>query len=299
MSESQAPSVSVIVCTRNRSQSLSRTLQSLRDLDISSPSGFELLIVDNSSTDDTMDVVKRFSATMPFDTLYVLESLKGLSHARNRGIRESSGDLIMFTDDDCLVDADWVKNAVTFFGNDMMKLVGGKVDLHNKDHLPLTVKESPFSEMLASPGLSFGFMHGANMAFGREIVRRIGVFDVRFGAGSKIQSAEDTEYVYRASTHGIPVMYEPSLRVRHDHGRNKLSEGYVIMRGYAVGNGALLMKYVLRGDFTLVRTVYWDFRSALRGWRADRKLWWLPLSKIGVVSGAARFILQERSKSAE
>lgn len=299
MPEPQPTSVSVVICTRNRSASLSRTLQSLRGLDLSLPSGLELLVIDNASTDDTRETVLEFSREAPFKVAYFFEELRGLSHARNRGLKEASGDLIMFTDDDCLVDADWVKNAVLFFGGDLLKLVGGRVDLHNPDHLTLSTKPSPFPETLSSPGSLLGFLHGANMAFGREVARRIGLFDVRFGAGSTLQSAEDVEYVYRASTHGIPVMYEPSIRVRHDHGRSEAKEEYVIRRGYSVGAGAMLMKYILNGDFKLFKPVYWDARSSLRDWWTDRRLWRPPLSKVGLAIGAARFLMHARSRNAE
>lgn len=225
-------------------------------LDTSAASGFELVVVDNSSTDGTKGVVSKFAASAPFKVVYVSEEAKGLSHARNRGLKESSGDPIMFTDDDCLVDADWVKNAVGLFAGDPMKLVGGRVDLYNDAHLPITIKPSPTPDTLSSPGFLLGFIHGTNLAFGRGVTEEIGVFDVRLGAGTNLQSAEDTEYIYRAFKRGIPVLYEPGLRVLHDHGRTGPKEEYALMRAYAVGAGAMLAKYVLRGNFDLMRPIY-------------------------------------------
>lgn len=277
---------------------MSRTLDRLRDLAIPPSTEFELLVVDNASSDDTRAVVLDFAAGAHFRTRYVLETVKGLSQARNRGLGESSGELILFTDDDCLVDENWISNAVSLFSGDMVKVVGGRVDLHNRDHLPHSIKESPVAETLSSCSLVLGFIHGANMAFGREVVRRIGVFDVRFGAGTGLQSAEDSEYVYRACRNGIPVLYDPSLRVSHDHGRSGAGDHFAIMRGYSVGLGAVLMKYAVKGDFGLVRTAYWDLKSALRGWRADRRQWRWPLSRIGFVIGAARFLARRGSGSA-
>lgn len=299
MSPPRSISVSVIICTRNRCEALARTLASVKRLDISAASGFELVVVDNASADDTKGVVSGFAASAPFEVVYVLERGKGLSHARNRGLKESSGDLIMFTDDDCLVDSAWVRNAVHVFAGDAMKLVGGRIDLYNDAHLPITIKPSPTPDTLSSPGSLLGFVHGANLAFGRGVMERIGVFDVRLGAGTDLQSAEDTEYVYRAFKHGIPVLYEPGLKVFHDHGRTGLIEEYALLRGYAVGEGAMLAKHVLRGNFDLVKPLYWDVRAALRGWKADRTRWRWPLSKIGLAVGVARYLLRARLKSAE
>lgn len=283
-------SVSAIICTRNRASSLKRTLLAMSAVDLDGVDDFELLIIDNGSADQTKDVAEAFVKTAPFRVEYLLEKTSGLSFARNRGLAAARGNLIMFTDDDCFVEPDWVKVAVGIFAGDLLRLVGGRVELFNKDHLSLVTKTLPTRETMASLGQLFGFLHGANMAFGRAVMDRIGLFDVRLGAGTRLQAAEDIDFVCRAFINGVPVTYEPALIVHHDHGRSGDEEAYRMMRGYSIGAGAMLVKHLFAGRTDLLKPNYWDCLSALRGWRADRRNWRWPLSKIGLVNGAFKYL---------
>src|SRR5262245_54910979 len=97
--------LSLCICTYNRNESLRRTLDSvrcMRGLDMLA----ELLIIDNNSTDATAETAEAFIRELPIRR--VLERAQGLSHARNRAIREFRGDLLLFTDDDVLLDANWL-----------------------------------------------------------------------------------------------------------------------------------------------------------------------------------------------
>jgi glycosyltransferase involved in cell wall biosynthesis len=290
--------VSAIICTRNRSLSLSRALRSMSALELDDVAGFELFVVDNGSTDGTRRVVNDFAATAHFHVNYVFEPRTGLSFARNRGLTAATGDLIMFTDDDCLVAPGWVTTAARVFAHDLLQIVAGRVELFDETQPSLVKKTSTRRETLASPGQLFGFVHGANFAFGRCVVERIGLFDVRFGAGTRLCSAEDTEFVYRALIHGVPVTYEPTLIIHHDHGRTGEREAYRQARGYAIGMGAMLAKDLSAGRTDLIKPIYWDFCSALRGWWADWKSWRWPLAKTALVAGVVRYLLQASWKKA-
>jgi glycosyltransferase involved in cell wall biosynthesis len=284
--------VSAIICTRNREAALARSLEALTTLDIETDTRFELVVVDNASSDDTQDIVSNFIQTAPFPVRYVLETRPGLSAARNRGLASASGDLIMFTDDDCLVAADWVTVALRLFKNNPLQVVGGRVDLFNKDHLPLTIKSSPVRETLHSANGLFGFLLGANMAFGRVVVEKIGIFDELLGAGTPLHAGEETDFVFRAFTDGIQVTYDPSLRVLHDHGRTGEAAYYKLMTGYSIGTGGLLAKWLLRGDTKLVKPLYWDIRSSIQSWRSGRQSWRLPLLKMAFIGGAWRYFFR-------
>ena len=96
--------ISIIICTYNRSESLKRTLQSLKEMSVSDDIEWELLIVDNNSTDNTREAVNDFTKTSGLNCRYVFESKQGLSNARNRGVKEACGEIIAFTDDDVIVD---------------------------------------------------------------------------------------------------------------------------------------------------------------------------------------------------
>jgi glycosyltransferase involved in cell wall biosynthesis len=98
--------VSVIICTRNRDQSLRRTLESLRRLEIVPGTRWEVIVVDNGSKDTTADVVESFTGVLPVRR--VLEDVPGLSVARNKGVSEAKGEFIVWTDDDVEVDKGWL-----------------------------------------------------------------------------------------------------------------------------------------------------------------------------------------------
>src|SRR5688500_3500637 len=94
--------VTVIICTRNRADQLRRTLESAAAVDTPEHVSWELLVVDNGSTDHTPEVVESFSGRLPIRR--VSEPEAGLSNARNRGVAEAKGDYICWTDDDVLID---------------------------------------------------------------------------------------------------------------------------------------------------------------------------------------------------
>jgi glycosyltransferase involved in cell wall biosynthesis len=271
-------------------ESLTATIMSLFQLDVVDIPNFQLVIVDNGSTDDTGWRASEMIKVAPFPVTLVLENRLGLSAARNRGIEVATGDLILFTDDDCLVTVDWAKTAANLFSDGLLKIIGGRVELYNKDDLPLAIKTSLVREELTSIDRLFGFLHGANMAFGRAVVDRLGTFDTRLGAGTYLRSAEDAEFVYRAIKNGIPVIYEPTLIVHHNHGRSGSKVWYRAVRDHAIGAGAMMMKYLMVGQTDLLRPIFWDFQSALRRWRRDPKEWRWVLAKRGLFEGAFRFI---------
>jgi glycosyltransferase involved in cell wall biosynthesis len=98
---------SVVICTRNRAASLSRTLASLVEAAELVNDLWELIVVDNGSTDDTLAIVEAFSDKLPIR--WVFEPEAGLSRARNAGVRVSKGDFVLWTDDDVLVDRNWLR----------------------------------------------------------------------------------------------------------------------------------------------------------------------------------------------
>ena len=253
---------------------------------------FELLVVDNGSTDDTSRVMHEFADKAPFSVVCLCEPRAGLSFARNRGLAAATGELIMFTDDDCLVAPNWVQAALEIFGDNPLRVVGGRVELFDQRQPSPVVRLGSECETLKSLGSLFGFMHGANMSLGRAVVDGVGIFDVRLGAGTPLRSAEDAEFVYRAFIHSIPVTYEPTSLVHHDHGRTEVRDAYRQQRGYSIGMGAMTMKHLLKGRTDLVKPIYWVFRSAFHAWAVDRTAWRRPLATMALLTGAIQYIVQ-------
>jgi GT2 family glycosyltransferase len=202
----------------------------------------------------------------------------------------ATGDILLFTDDDCLVAADWALRASDCFGSTLMQVVGGRIELANPTDLEITIRTSPEPETLRSANDLLGFMHGANFAVGRPALDRIGRFDPVFGAGTWLRSAEDSDFIYRAFVLGLPVRYEPGFVVRHDHGRSGRHDRTKLERAYCTGNGALLAKALLEGRGDLVRPIYWGCREALRAWKAHPADWRVLWPKVSLLTGFLRFM---------
>src|SRR5574341_2283004 len=119
--------ISVIVCTYNRSRILKRMLKSFFLQDCRDAINYELIVVDNNSTDDTRTVVSEF---MHSPTVrYVFEGKQGLSVARNRGVAESNGEFVSFLDDDVIVDKTWLKKLQICCDETKADVVGGRIYL--------------------------------------------------------------------------------------------------------------------------------------------------------------------------
>ena len=120
--------ISVIICTYNREKFLPKALASLTEQTVG-PNVYEIVIVNNNSTDNTEQISKEFIATHPeLNIKYVVETQKGLSSARNRGIIESSSELIAFIDDDAEVEKNYLETAINFFNeHPTVSAMGGKV----------------------------------------------------------------------------------------------------------------------------------------------------------------------------
>ncbi len=267
---------SVILCTRNRAAKLPQALDSLSRMEPPEGGAVEVLIVDNGSTDETREAAERYRAAHPGRFSYLFEPARGKSAALNRGVQEARGEILLFTDDDCVVDELWAAAAAAEFEHDPdLAVLGGRVELF--DTRDADVSTVPFRErcVVACPTgiLLTPYVIGCNMAIRRGVFDRIGGFDLRMGPGSRVGLvAEDTDLVYRAFRHGFKVAYAPSMRVRHDHGRRSSAELTSLLGAYAAGRGALYLKHILRGDVTALKVAWWELSGTLRALRRSLRL---------------------------
>lgn len=231
----QAIDVSVVLCTRNRAVELDRTLAAFGR--ISTEAQWQLVLVDNGSTDATAQVIEGWAAQGSLPLVPVFEPRKGLARARNAGLRRAEGDIIAFTDDDCYPSPDFVDAWIAVFQDPTLGFAGGRIELFDSTDIPVTIRTETAPEDFAPyhyihPGMIFG----ASMAFRRSAILRLGIFDERLGAGTRIPGGEDCEYVQRASDCGLKGGYRPQPLVWHHHGR-KSQDHLPLLRGYAIGTG--------------------------------------------------------------
>jgi hypothetical protein len=236
--------LSLIICTRNRCGQLVRCFETIQRLKFERP--WELIIVDNGSTDATAVVIQEFIKAAPFPIRHVSEPKLGLGNARNAGLVAASGEILAFTDDDCYPAPDFLSCVWSAFQDPSLGYVTGRILLHDPADLPVATNDS--TTPITICGKSFinpGGVQGANMAFRRAVLGEIGGFDPLFGAGS-LFPAEDLDAAGRASAIGWKGQYRPEIIVRHHHGR-KVSDAALSWKFYGLGTGACYMKLLLRG----------------------------------------------------
>ena len=225
--------VTVIICTYNRSSSLLQSLESLREMRIPSGLLWELIIVDNNSTDDTQSMTEKFASASGLPIRYVKELNQGLSFARNRGIREARGEIVTFTDDDVTVDQEWIPNIFKEFSVNNAACIGGKI---------LPVWEIPKPNWLREDllgcialldlgdekiRLSSPTIWGANLSYRAEIFQKYGLFDTTLGhAGGKLYGGEEVEYNSKLLESGENIFYCPSVVVKHHISKNRMKKSY-------------------------------------------------------------------------
>jgi glucosyl-dolichyl phosphate glucuronosyltransferase len=226
----RATSVSVIVCTYNRAASLGRTLQSLNEMSVTHAEDCELIVVDNNSSDSTKACVEKFKQGSKVPVRYIFESRQGKPHALNTGIQSASGEILLFTDDDVLVDKGWVSNVIKTFNETNAVGVGGKIVPVWPGGKPAWFHtEGPYGLMSAIASYDLGDARceltsrsvpfGANVAFRKEAFERHGYYRTDLGPSAGKDrvggGCEDTEFARRLVRSGEKLVYSPSAIVYH------------------------------------------------------------------------------------
>jgi GT2 family glycosyltransferase len=219
--------VSVVICTRDRPETLARCLASIVS---SSMPPDEIVVVDNAPRVAARDVVARFPGVR-----YVLEPEPGLSIARNAGIRATDGALVAFTDDDALVHRDWLRHIREPFANPAVAVVTGLVlpaeldteaqvlfERHlgfGRGYARRTFDARWFAQASTLGAPTWDLGAGVNMCLRRSVLDGVGGFDVRLGPGAA-GCSDDSELWYRVVAAGHVCVYTPAAVVEHVHRRD-------------------------------------------------------------------------------
>lgn len=267
-----AVDVSVIVCTRNRSDALARLLERLEQLVVPAGVRWELIVVDNGSTDGTAALLASPPRTLPMRV--VNELTCGLSRARNAGLAAATGDLLLMTDDDCLPDPQWLAVMRDEFARaPSLGVLGGRVELFDQRDQPTTTRTSRERGQIAG-ALDLDSIIGCNMAFRRSALAAAGPFDIALGGGTGAGAGEDVDFVYRALRAGLRIEYSPDALVYHNHGRRTDAQVRALKRAYTVARGALFCKYLMQRDRGILSRIRqdarWHARALMEDLRAPR-----------------------------
>jgi O-antigen biosynthesis protein len=274
-----APFLSVVVCTRDRPEQVKKCLSRLARQQYPH---YEVVVVDNAPASDALRPVVEGQSGEGVEFRYCVEPRPGLSWARNTGIREAKSDIIAFLDDDDEPDAHWLAAIADGFAR------GSQVGCVSGIVLPASLDnavEALFEEVGGhSKGRGFAretftrsgpqsplfplppFGVGANMAFRREALDRIGGFDVALGAGTPTWGGEDTLAMTLVMLDGYQLGYEPSMLMWHHH-RTDMASLNRQLHGYSVGLTAFyaaLLRHRPSALFGLIRLLP-SFGGYLRG----------------------------------
>ena len=237
------PSVTVAICTRNRSALLEKAVRSVL---AQANSNVEILIVDNGSTDDTFRLATDLSAADPRVRI-VREPQIGLSIARNRALKQAAGDWIIFFDDDAVAEPGWLAAYQRFFSNPpnpRVVAVGGAV---------IPQYEIPPSRWMGIGEMELGpkpfcFKRGSNpwecnSAYRREAALQVGGFDTRLGHRGDITGAyEGADLNLRLQDGGYEIWWLPGASIRHLVHAGRLNLRWRLRAAFSTGRSAAIQR---------------------------------------------------------
>lgn len=256
--------ISIVICTRNRSTMLRNCIEAIIN---GTDKNFELIVIDNAPDDDsTQKVVAEFP-----QATYILEPRKGLDIARNTGARNATHNIIAYTDDDVVVDKNWVSKLKKCFTDPSVLAVTGQViplELRtksqylferfwgfNKGYVPKLFDYWYFTEHVDEGVPVWDIGAGANMAFRREVFDIAGWFDERLDVGAAGCSG-DSEFWYRILAERWNCYYCPQLYVYHNHRDSDEAlekQVFSYMRGHVA---ALLVQHEQYGNKGDIKRMY-------------------------------------------
>lgn len=249
--------VSVLICTWNRPDGLRSALNGLAKQTLA-PERFEVVVVDNNSTDNTSDVVESQAKTSPYPLKYVLETRQGKCWALNTGIASARGDIIACLDDDCVPEPDWLSEISDAFERQEVGLLGGPClsvlsDSVQGDPYRLFLANrffgdfAPYSEF--AEVIDKNLPLGMNLAFRKEVAEAAGGFDVKLGPRPDAHlGREETGFIRSAQKAGYRVFYAPSAIVRHHIEDKRVSWESVRRQAYFSGRGVCRERYGAAAD---------------------------------------------------
>ena len=310
--DSPAPKVTVAIPTYNRAAFLRQTLAGIAAQRFPREA-FEVLVIDNNSTDDTQAVVAEFAGERP-PPRHILEKRQGLDFARNRAVAEARGEVIVFGDDDILVETDWLAQMTAPLLIDVagkIGAVGGEVIPVFPDGLPDWVREWHAPLRFRSDAGPLEKRHspmGANLAFPRRVFDQLGLFHTALDrAAGNYFSGGDSEMIRRVRRAGLEVWFVPAAAVRHQMPASRTTFRYAARHAFdsarsrvidragqrgatAYLAGRLVANLLKAGGFAflaLLNALVFRTGAAkqalVRAWRSCGYLYQIPRSLVGRV----------------
>jgi|SRR5690554_6801991 len=249
--------ISIVICSYNRSALLLDSIASLTK-EKTPPSSFEIVVVDNNSSDNTETLIKDFISAHPkYNIRYIKETQQGLSFARNRGTEESKAPLVCFVDDDVIVSEYYVQKWIDFFDSHPEAIgAGGKIKVQFDDPrpewmpdilLPLFAKHDLGDEIKKYTKGRYPI--GANFVYRKHIFEKAGDFNTKLGRkGNQLEGGEEKDIFLRITQHNDNVFYVPEVYLWHRVGAQRLTQEYI--KGQALGTGKSISVILIDKSFS-------------------------------------------------
>jgi glycosyltransferase involved in cell wall biosynthesis len=240
---------------------------------------YEIVLVNNNSTDNTEQECERFEKDFPkLNFRYFVETSQGLSHARNRGIAESQGDILVFLDDDSFIKPNYLTNLHHNLMNHPEAMAfGGKITpLFESGETPKWLCKWTYSWVSAIdkgdkvvPFKGNSYPIGANMGFRKECLDQCGNFNTELGRNKKnLMAGEEKDLFNRLKEQNMPILYFPDIQVEHVIPPQRTTKEYIARMGQGVG-----MSERLRCLNTGKSVLWKRYFSELMKWCASIVLW--------------------------
>ena len=215
------PRISVIVPVYNGERTIGECVESIFALAFPR-NDVELLLIDNASSDRTPSMLDRYR-----DRAIILhEATRGPAAARNRGLKKATGDIVAFTDADCVVDRDWLTRIIAPLRDPAVAIVGGTILARKPCNAVAEFGERIHDHQMAIEYDSPPYAITMNWASRRSVLEEVGPFD------EELMRCEDCDLAYRAVAAGYRIVHEPAAVVYH---RNEQTLAGLIAEGYAHG----------------------------------------------------------------
>ena len=228
--------LTAIICTYNRAKYTGALLESIAANDLDK-SQYEILLVDNNCTDNTRAVCEAFAtAHTDVQFRYVVEYEQGLSAARNKGIKEAKGDIIVYIDDDALVDIGYLRTYADWFASHSDTMAcGGPVEPLYETQEPEWF--TPYTKALLTAWCNYGskareypkgcYPSGGNAAFRIKVFEQVGLFNTALGRkGNSLMASEEKDIFDKMHALGMQIKYLPGTVLHHIIPQTKLEQDY-------------------------------------------------------------------------
>lgn len=269
--------ITIVICTWNRAQLLRGALDSLEGINPPTADGWDILVVDNNSSDDTADVVQNYAGRLPVSR--VVETRQGLSHARNLACSTARGDYLIFTDDDVIVDQELLAEySRAFAAHPAAAFFGGPIEPKFVAKPPrwlaanFTRFASAYALRSGSSGLELltdaTFLpYGANMAFSRSVLRHAPFLTDLGRTGVELIGGEETEFMGRLLASGHHGVWVGAARVQHLIAKDRMTKSYIW--NYFLCQGKVQVR---RHQHGLDKTSIRQAKKKVRKWRRELSL---------------------------